>query len=133
MGHDACGVGFIADTRRQPSHDTIRLGLSALQRMTHRGAPAALGAVDGCGVMTAIPWELLPAGQALGMVFVHAADRCRAEALVERELSAAGARTLRWRVVPTDPSAVLPAQRDTTPIVLQVIASYGDREKGIDA
>jgi len=39
---DACGVGFISDTRRQPSHDMIRLGLSALQRLTHRGAPAAI-------------------------------------------------------------------------------------------
>src|SRR5262245_27436824 len=132
MGHDACGVGFIADTRRQPSHDTIRLGLSALQRVTHRGAPAALGAVDGCGVMTAIPWDLLPPGQALGMVFVHPADRFRVEALVERELGASGARTLCWRVVPTDPSAVLPAQRDITPIVLQVIVSYGGHEKAID-
>ena len=86
MGHDACGVGFIADTCRQPSHDTVRLGLTALRRLTHRGAPAALGSVDGCGVMTAIPWALLPAGQALGMVFVHAADRFRAEELIEREL-----------------------------------------------
>ena len=35
-------------------------------------------------------------------------------------------------MVPTDPSAALPAQRDTTPIVLQVIVSYGGQEKAVD-
>src|SRR5437762_11445682 len=106
MLHDACGVGFIARTIRS-SRDTpddraiVRHGLLALRRLTHRGAPASLGAVDGCGVLTAIPWDLLtdalggrlPAGRtrALGMLFVHPCDRDAAIALVERELHDAGA------------------------------------------
>ena len=54
--HDACGVGFIAHTRGRAGRDIVAHGLSALRRLTHRGAEASLGAVDGCGVLTAIPW-----------------------------------------------------------------------------
>ena len=126
MCHDACGVGFIADTRRGSHHDLLVHGLTALRRLEHRGAPAALGAVDGCGVMTAIPWSLIaptagPAGptRAVGMIFVDADNRRRLEDLIQRELEVAGARAMSWREVPTDPAAVLPAQRATTPRVLQ--------------
>src|SRR5690349_2834263 len=120
-GHDACGVGFIAGLRGGGRH-VVALGLSALRRLAHRGAPAALGAVDGCGVLTAIPWPFvehayggrLPSGRtrALGIIFVRPADRSRAVEIVERELAAAGARAVVWRRVPTDRAAVLPAQRE---------------------
>src|SRR6478672_908593 len=80
MEHDGCGVGFIADLRGRSRRDVVVHGLGALDRLTHRGAPASLGAVDGCGVLTAIPWPLLEAevghrfgegrSRALGMFFV---------------------------------------------------------------
>src|SRR5262245_6248487 len=140
MCHDACGVGFIADTRRRSRHDLLAHGLTALRRLEHRGAPAALGVVDGCGVMTAIPWSIVGpraqetgATRAMGMIFVHDADRARMEAIVGRELEAAGARALSWRDVPTDPMAVLPAQRATTPSVVQVIATFGTGRRRADA
>src|SRR5438067_8710819 len=133
-GHDACGVGFIAHVRGRSGRDIVSLGLAALRRLTHRGATAALGAVDGCGVLTAIPWQLLDAGfaggvpagrtRALGMLFVHPPDSSRAAAIVERQLKSAGARAVVWRDVPTDPAAVLPAQRATTPRVVQVAAVF---------
>ena len=47
MQHDACGVGLVADTQRRSGHEIVALGLTALRRLTHRGAPASLGAVDG--------------------------------------------------------------------------------------
>src|SRR5438067_2370129 len=106
MQHDACGVGFVADTHRRFSRDLVSIGLTALRRVAHRGAPASLGAVDGCGVLTAIPWALvtgaaaghLPARtRALGMIYVAPADRAAAVEIVERELRAAGAATLVWR------------------------------------
>src|SRR5262245_24702692 len=140
MCHDACGVGFIADTRRRSRHDLLVHGLTALRRLEHRGAPAALGVVDGCGVMTAIPWSIVgPRAQdpgstrAMGMIFVHDADRARTEVIVRRELQAAGARALSWRDVPTDPTAVLPAHRATTPSVVQVIATFGTGRARADA
>src|SRR6476619_5147996 len=119
--HDACGVGFIAHTRGRAGRDIVSHGLAALRRLTHRGADASLGAVDGCGVLTAIPWTWigaafggrLPAARtrALGMVFVHPNDRLLAGEIIERELRASGARSIDWRFVPTDGTAVLHAQR----------------------
>src|SRR3954463_15007043 len=100
MQHDACGVGFIARLRGDAGHDIVRHGLTALVRLAHRGAPASLGAVYGCGLLTAIPWPVVmrslrgapPPGRtrALGMLFVHPSDLDPATALVERELAAAG-------------------------------------------
>ena len=141
MQHDACGVGFVARTAGEAGHDIVRHGLTALVRLAHRGAPAALGAVDGCGVLTAIPWPLvtaslagrLPAGRtrALGMFFVEPSARDAATALVERELDAVGA-LVTWRQVPTDRQAVLRAQRSTTPHVLQAVIAFPDGKNTAD-
>src|SRR4051812_33392346 len=140
--HDACGVGFIAHARGRSGRDIVSLGLSALRRVTHRGADASLGSVDGCGVLTAIPWTWIAGAfggrlaaartRGLGMLFVHPSDRLQAAEIVERELRHAGARSIDWRIVPTDPAAVLRAQRDTTPTVLQVVAGFDGRQ-GTDA
>src|SRR5262245_51336660 len=142
MHHDACGVGFIARISGEPGHDILRHGLTALVRLAHRGAPASLGFVDGCGLLTAIPWPVvsssiagrMPVGRsrALGMLFVHPSDRDTAVELVERTLDAAGA-SWAWRRVPTDPAAVLRAHRDTTPIVLQVVAAFPAGRQVIEA
>jgi glutamate synthase domain-containing protein 1 len=141
MQHDACGVGFIARMAGEAGHDIVRHGLTALVRLAHRGAPASLGAVDGCGVLTAIPWPLLtaslggrlPAGRsrALGMLFVAPASREAGMALVERELEAVGA-LLTWRQVPTDRSAVLRAQRASTPHVLQAVIAFPEGRNTVD-
>jgi glutamate synthase domain-containing protein 2/glutamate synthase domain-containing protein 1/glutamate synthase domain-containing protein 3 len=141
MQHDACGVGFVACTAGEAHHDIVHHGLTALVRLAHRGAPASLGAVDGCGVLTAIPWPLitaslegrLPAGRtrALGMFFVDPSARDAAMTLVERELSAVGA-LVTWRQVPTDRQAVLRAQRSTTPHVLQAVIAFPDGKNTAD-
>ena len=141
--HDACGVGFIAHTRGRAGRDIVSHGLSALRRLTHRGAEPSLGAVDGCGVLTAIPWTWvgeafggqLPAARTrgLGMLFVHPADRLQAAEIVERELRLAGARSIDWRIVPTDRAAVLRAQRDTTPKVLQLVVGFDEGRQAVDA
>ena len=137
MQHDACGVGFVATTVGEASHDILRHGLTALVRLAHRGAPASLGAVDGCGVLTAIPWPLvaetvgsgLPAGRvrAMGMFFVEPTALDVAVALIERECAAVGA-LVAWRRVPTDRQAVLRAQRGTIPDVLQAVIAFPDRK-----
>jgi glutamate synthase (ferredoxin) len=139
--HDACGVGFIARITNHsghsgdPAHDIVAHGLAALVRLAHRGAPAALGAVDGCGLLTAIPWPLVEESlggrmpfdraRALGTLFTAPASRDAAIALVEREARAAGA-IVQWRRVPTERTAVLRAQRSTIPVVLQVVIAFRD-------
>ena len=140
-GHDACGVGFIARLDGVSSRRVVSLGLDALRRLTHRGADATLGAVDGCGVLTAIPWPLLAAtaslpdgrSRALGMLFVAEEDIDRAIVLVERECRRCGAIGIAWRRVPTDPSVVLPAQRSTTPAVLHVIVALEEGRRRAEA
>ena len=79
--HDSCGVGFVATLRSNPSHEILRLALTALGRLAHRGAIAADGkSSDGVGIMTGVPrsflqeqasLKLLP-GQSLavGMLFL---------------------------------------------------------------
>jgi glutamate synthase domain-containing protein 2/glutamate synthase domain-containing protein 1/glutamate synthase domain-containing protein 3 len=141
MQHDACGVGFVARTAGGAGHDIVRHGLTALVRLAHRGAPAGLGAVDGCGVLTAIPWPLVtaslgggvPAGRtrALGLFFAEPSKRGAAVELIEQELEKIGA-IMAWREVPTDPKAVLKAQRSTTPDVLQAVIAFPDGKSTVE-
>ena len=141
--HDACGVGFIAHIRGRAGRDIVSHGLSALQRLAHRGADPSLGAVDGCGLLTAIPWTWVADAfggrlaaartRGLGMLFVNPSDRLQAAEIIERELRFAGARSIDWRIVPIDRAAVLRAQRDTTPKVLQVVAGFDEGRQATDA
>jgi len=54
--HDACGVGFIAESRGNPSRRVLELSFKALQNMQHRGAIGADEETgDGVGVLVDIP------------------------------------------------------------------------------
>jgi glutamate synthase (NADPH/NADH) large chain len=60
--HDACGFGLIANLDDQPSHWLVRTAMSALVRLTHRGAVAADGKTgDGCGLLLKSPTRFLQA------------------------------------------------------------------------
>jgi glutamate synthase (NADPH) large chain len=95
LEHDGCGFGLIAHLDDAPSREIVDLGLSALSRMTHRGAVAADGeSGDGCGLLIRRPeaiiralaedhgFSLAPLATA-GLVFLPIdetlAARCRAE------------------------------------------------------
>ena len=61
--HDACGVGFVADTQGRAGAHILPLALSALGRMAHRGAVDADGKTgDGAGVTTQIPYAVFDPG-----------------------------------------------------------------------
>ncbi|MFL2994820.1 MAG: hypothetical protein ACJZ1Y_04330 [Candidatus Neomarinimicrobiota bacterium] len=54
--HDACGVGFVATTTGRADPKVLPLAISALQRLTHRGAKAYDGdSGDGSGLLVDIP------------------------------------------------------------------------------
>src|SRR5215472_8961723 len=54
--HESCGVGFVATLHGRSEHEILRLALTALGRLAHRGAIAADGrSSDGVGVQTAVP------------------------------------------------------------------------------
>lgn len=55
----ACGVGFIANLKNEPSHKIVNDALIALGCMEHRGGCGADNdSGDGAGLMTSIPWDL---------------------------------------------------------------------------
>ena len=56
LGHDSCGIGFIADIKGRKSRKIIDQGLTALTNLTHRGAVGADPlAGDGAGMLLQLP------------------------------------------------------------------------------
>jgi glutamate synthase (ferredoxin) len=137
--HDACGVGFLADTKGRRTHDMLTKALHALDCMEHRGACGGdRDTGDGAGILSNIPWELLEAEgivlpptarRAVGMVFlpkVEAAEGSQ-EAIsyctsqCDRVLAEAGFRVVQWRKVPVRPQFLGKQARKTCPDIYQVI------------
>ncbi|MGE5242795.1 MAG: glutamate synthase large subunit [Betaproteobacteria bacterium] len=135
--HDACGVGLVADTAVRARRDVVALGLTALARLAHRGGSAWLGTIDGCGVLTAIPWPLIEKifgraprrheSRALGMFFVPRSAASDIRTLVDGVLQEEGASVAHWRSVPADRAVLLPRARGVAPEIWQalVVAPQG--------
>lgn len=82
--HDACGVGLVANIKGQKSHDIIRMALTAIVNLNHRGACGCEpNTGDGAGILMQVPdaflrkacepldIELPPPGQyGVGTVFL---------------------------------------------------------------
>ncbi len=130
---DSCGFGLIAHLDNEPSHWLIETSISALARLTHRGAIAADGKTgDGCGLLLQKPDSFLRARAhelgielaeryAVAMVFMRPdpsviADEQR---LFEEQVAAQGLQLAGWREVPTDPSACGEEALQTLPAIWQ--------------
>ena len=115
--HDSCGFGLIACLDNIASNWLVQTSLSALARMSHRGAVGADGKTgDGCGVLIHQPTEFLraaanetgielPSGQfAVGMVFLpqEQTAAARTREILQAALTRSGLKPLGWRVVPVD-------------------------------
>jgi glutamate synthase (NADPH/NADH) large chain len=133
----SCGFGLIAQMDGRASHWLVKTAITALGRLTHRGAVAADGKTgDGCGLLLKKPEAFLRAvareagiglgGQyAVGMVFLNPAPG-RAEtarARLAEQLAAGGLRVAGWRQVPTDPTACGGEALKTLPRVEQVFVN----------
>src|SRR5271165_492459 len=117
--HDSCGVGFVATLRGNSSHEILRLALTALGRLAHRGAVAADGkSSDGVGVMTGVPRSLLLKQAAIqlrpeqplavGMLFLPR-DAAQAAKDLSRFMQCVceqGLDGLGWRDVPISPEVL---------------------------
>ncbi|HEX2444343.1 MAG TPA: glutamate synthase central domain-containing protein, partial [Vicinamibacterales bacterium] len=134
---DACGVGLVADASGRRSHAVVERALEALRRLAHRG-PARNTCPDGAGILTQIPWTLLerelPAraraaagSRVVGMFFLPAGSRGLIAPAIERTLSDAGWRWLRWRSVPMQTSRLHSAARRSMPDIWQLVAA-ADRQ-----
>jgi len=142
LEHDACGIGFVADLRRGPSHDIVEKGTQILCRLTHRGATGSDSETgDGAGLLLQTPDKFLrrvadeagfglPAlGQyACGLVFLStdAAERDWEKAVVKEVVEAEGQQLLGWRAVPVDPDRIGQVARSGMPAIEQMFVGSAD-------
>lgn len=116
---DSCGFGLIANIDDKPSHWLIETSVSALARLTHRGAIAADGKTgDGCGLLIKKPDSFLRSeakdlglqlaeSYGIGMYFMSQDDTVITanKALIEEKINAQDISFVGWRTVPTDNNA----------------------------
>jgi glutamate synthase (NADPH/NADH) large chain len=134
---DSCGFGLIANLDDQPSHWLVRTAITALDRLTHRGAVAADGKTgDGCGLLLKKPERFLRAVAtdagleltarfAAGIAFLSRYEdaAARAKGALETQLTREGLNVAGWRVLPTDPDACGAEARRTLPRMEQVFVN----------
>ncbi|MDH3545984.1 MAG: glutamate synthase large subunit, partial [Gammaproteobacteria bacterium] len=134
---DSCGFGLIANLDDMPSQWVVNTAISALARLTHRGAVAADGKTgDGCGLLIKSPKEFLRAvGEELGfslserfaagMVFLSQdVDRATAaRKAIDTAADEIGLEIAGWREVPTDPSVCGDQALKTLPRIEQVFVN----------
>ena len=136
LERDACGIGFVANVKGQPSHEIIKRGIQVLINLTHRGACGCdPDTGDGAGVLIQVPHEyyshecrklgftLPPAGAyGVGMLFLPTRkdSRLSCEGQFERIVREEGLTVLGWREPPVDPTAVGWLARSSQPFIEQV-------------
>src|SRR5262249_14875054 len=139
--HDACGVGFVASLKNQPTHKIVQDALQILRNLEHRGAcgcDALTG--DGAGILIQLPDEFLrkvaPAAKiklpekgkyGVGMVFLprKADEAQRAMKIFEKIIECEGQEFLGWRNVPVDNNAIGELARGNEPGIRQVFIGWG--------
>jgi glutamate synthase (NADPH) large chain len=140
--HDACGVGFVADVHGRRTHELVRLGLSTLCNLDHRGATGAEDNVgDGAGILLQVPdrflretvgFELPPLGEyACGIAFLPRESTQDAVDAVEKIAADEGLTILGWRDVPFDDSMIGSQARDCMPVFRMVLLAGPAGESGI--
>jgi len=136
LEHDACGIGFVADLRRGPSHDIVAMGTEILCHLTHRGATGSDSRTgDGAGLLLQTPDRFLRrvadesgfglpdlGAYASALIFLStdAAERRWQKEVIAAAIAAEGQSLLGWREVPTDPDKIGEIARQGMPIIEQV-------------
>lgn len=141
----ACGVGFIANLKNEPSHKIVNDALIALGCMEHRGGCGADNdSGDGAGLMTSIPWDLynnwvVKQGLAsldrsktgVGMIFLPKDEKFEkgAKSVITKIFLEEGLEVIGWRPVPVNTSVVGYYAKETMPNIQQVFVKVLKEEK----
>ena len=134
---DNCGFGLIAQMDGEPSHWLISTAISALARLTHRGAVAADGKTgDGCGLLMAMPEAFMRRAAtekgyslgeqfATGLVFLSRVKEEQefAQTTLNDEIKAQGLVVAGWRTLPTDQAALGEQAKASVPVIEQVFVN----------
>jgi glutamate synthase domain-containing protein 2/glutamate synthase domain-containing protein 1/glutamate synthase domain-containing protein 3 len=140
--HDACGVGFVAARDLRPSYRLTKLAVECLGRLEHRGAMAADGTGDGCGLLTQVPHRLLareletrrinppPPGR-LGVLslFLSPTESDLSRRVISEALEGEGLGLLAFRPVPIHPGVLSRRALELLPVVEQALVAAPD---GVD-
>jgi len=131
---DNCGFGLIAHIEGEASHKLVRIAISALARMQHRGGISADGKTgDGCGLLMQKPdsffrtvaeeqgWTL-GRKYGVGMIFLNPdPDKAQqARQIIDEELERETLTLVGWREVPTNPDVLGKIARASLPRIEQV-------------
>lgn len=144
----ACGVGFVANLKNEPSFNIVRDALTALGCMEHRGGCGADNdSGDGAGLMSGIPWDLfndwaskqgLPpferTNTGVGMVFLPQNEESmeEAKAAVAKVFTDEGLEVLGWRPVPFNLSVVGRFAKETMPNIQQIFVKVAKEDDADD-
>ena len=134
---DSCGFGLIANLDDRASHFVVETAISALARLTHRGAVAADGKTgDGCGLLIKFPESFLRAAGAdegfqlaerfaAGTIFLSQdkglANQVKAE--IEDAVENSNLEMVGWREVPIRPEVCGELALRTLPRIEQVFVN----------
>ena len=138
---DSCGFGLIVRLDDRADHGVVCDALTALHRLTHRGAVAPDGKTgDGCGLLVKMPVGFLKSeldtqdielrdGFAVGMLFLdpNSERAARQRDTIEAELQARELPVVAWRQVPLDDSVLGDAARARRPAIEQLFINRPDR------
>jgi glutamate synthase (NADPH/NADH) large chain len=146
---DSCGVAIVANIKGTRSHQIVLDGLTALERMEHRGACGCeANTGDGAGILTALPFEFIQkiadrdmgrgvaeekrGRVASGIIFLphNLRQRAACKGMLELFLAAQGQKLLGWRAVPRDNSSLGASAKAREPVMEQVIVQAA---AGIDS
>ncbi len=128
---DACGVGFLAQLNKDPSHNLIVQALQCLTCMEHRGACSAdRDTGDGAGITTQIPWELfescmpnqltkLSQNVGVAMVFFPQTHIQKLQSLFTWILEEEDLEIVGWRTVPVMDEVLGAQSKQNKPIIKQ--------------
>ncbi len=140
--HDACGVGFVANSNGKREYRILDYALQSLCRLAHRGALDADAITgDGAGLLTQIPFLIFRteaeklgaeiadnADLGVGFVFLPADDVATEKCIeiIEAGLTKFGAIKIGWRDVPVNTSCLGEKALKTRPQMKQILVKRAD-------
>ena len=146
---DSCGFGLIANIDNKPSHWLIETAITALERLTHRGAVASDGkSGDGCGILLKLPEFFfrsianqekinIAKNFAVGMFFLNPDPKKqeKAKAVIEKYCKEYKFELAGWRLVPVDKSCCGEEALKTLPSIFQAFINpdINSNEKDIES
>jgi len=138
--HDACGVAMVATLNKVATHDIVKMALTALRNLEHRGASGAEpDSGDGAGILIRIPdeffqavtsFDLPPAGSyATGIAFFEKDASVLQE--LEEIATQEGLKVLGWRELPINSTGLGKTALAAMPQFRQIFLSGLRNEKGL--